>query len=209
METENDSLSALRLRVVALASVRFDRYFHNSTGTHIIRQVEGTELGTFPVKGFGEFADEAHDDYVQELTMFVRKLTEQELREAERRLGKSAPTAKKKYELQVELPEQVNVQLAARARAGNLTVATYVQQLLMRALPDHASVEVARRWYDSIKTNKLNVEPGAAGMTTVMLPLGSVDIQKLTAITSVTGGLPSEIIQKLIAAEVGDRASVH
>jgi hypothetical protein len=183
----------LRQRVVALLAVRFDKYFHNSTGTHIIRQMEGTEFSAFPVKGFGDFADEAHDDYLKKLNTGVEHLNEGDLRSLESRLTKIAPSAKKKYELQVELPEQINAELTARAKAGNLSLAAYIQQMLARRLPAYdVSNEFLKAWLAAIdqEGRPAMQTAGGARQTQVILPLGAIDLRRLNAIamTPASGG---------------------
>ena len=108
----------------------------------------------------------------------------------------------KKYELQVALPEQVNAHLTARARAGNVTVAAYIHQILARHIPKDTAGDAAKRLYERIKHFEQKGDRELARQTTVTVLVGAVDLRRLSSMASARGLPVAEIVQQVLLADV-------
>lgn len=197
-------LAHLRRRVVELSSVRFDKFYHHSTATHIIRQLEGAEFGPFAVKGYGEFADEAYAHYVSNLVQAAKALDEATLSALERRLGRFPPVANRKFEIQVELPTTLSEQLAEYAKQVNQSVGFYVARMIAANLPSETNGTVLDSWYKRLQEGKSRLPNAATSVpqTTVTLPVDAVELERLQRVAA---GLhdkkPADVLHDVILAQ--------
>ncbi len=203
----NDTLADLRRRVISLAASRFEKYYHNSTGTHIIRQLDGTEFSSFAVKGYGDFADDAYRSYLLNLKNSVAALAEEPLRAAEGRLIRYSPVAHKKIELQIELPTELNTRLFAQAKAHNVSFAAFINTVLTQSLPPTTDASAVAKWYAHISANRPAFPAITKSVQTlVTLPIEISGVLRLERMLKHLPSNPrlSELIQDVILTNLAD-----
>jgi hypothetical protein len=63
-------------KLLKLFSERTERYYYSDTNTFVIQQLKGTEFLTgLPIKGYGNFADEAYKDYMDKIDQAISDVT--------------------------------------------------------------------------------------------------------------------------------------
>lgn len=75
-----------RTALVTMATARAELYYHHSSNTHIVQQLDGTEFSEVKIKGCGAFTDDAFLDYKEKLDKAVSKIEASKIRSLARKL---------------------------------------------------------------------------------------------------------------------------
>ncbi len=203
---DSSQLGLLRRAVVDLASVRFDKFFHASTGTHIIRQLEGTELNTIPITGYGEFADEAYDNYLSRLETAVLDKGEAELSEIVSSLKEVPVAINKKLEFQIEVSDALRTDLIRQSRQKGISLSAYIADLVLRELPLQSDPSQLNSWLESIRNHTeliSNQDEGIQSSSrTLELSLAASDASRIAEIAYATkSGSINHLVRDLIVIQ--------
>ncbi|HVM73945.1 MAG TPA: hypothetical protein VMU13_03665 [Candidatus Paceibacterota bacterium] len=201
----SEGVGILQESVISLSAARFEKYYHHSTGTHIIKQLDGTEFQPFPIKGFGEFADEAYSDFLRNLREYVSVRSESELLAIEKVLRRFAPAAEKKVEVQIQLPEMLTLRANASAKAAHVSLGYYLSRIILNNLPEKVDRSVVSDW----RARSLEAISSGGLWHTVTLSVGSVELDRLERILFALPAEPPATMNDLVIGVLLNKQASH
>jgi len=143
-------------KLIDLAGSRIDIFYHAATNTHIVCQKSTVAFYNAPIKGTADFADDAHQKFLQNIESAANNLNDLELNSAIALCQKQKPSCTRKFELPIAMREDVSARIKSEAKKVNMSLSLFLENLINDALPIfHDSMELTN-WAEKIKESSIS-----------------------------------------------------
>jgi len=198
-------------KLVELAGSRIDIFYHFTTNTHIVCQKREVTFYNYPIKGTGDFADDAHQNFLANVESLAHDLDDTELVRAIELCENVAPACTRKFELQVAISEDISSLVKNRAKLANKSLARFLEELVSETLPEFESRSEMIEWASSIKKKsgeRASVAPRTlTSQISFALPLSHGSYDRVNQVVKESGvffGL-NEMIEDVIAFRLSEK----